>query len=90
MFLWSCAVVQFVDSAAKSADAPSVELRIYSSALALAVRWPEAATLAGDSWVRVEGPLQVDRSGPDERPFIEATQVSPVPRPINPYLSPTG
>jgi len=61
-----------------------------SSALALAVRWPEAATLASDSWVRVEGSLQIDRSGAEERPFVQASLVTPVPRPINPYLSPTG
>jgi len=47
-------------------------------------------TLCGPALGTGQGPLQVDRSGPDERPFIEAAQVSPVSRPINPYLSPTG
>ena len=61
-----------------------------STALAMAVLWPEAAALPSDSWVRVEGPFQIDRSGPEERPFIQASQVTPVPRPINPYLSPNG
>jgi uncharacterized repeat protein (TIGR03943 family) len=60
-----------------------------STAFALPVRWHEAAALQSDSWVRVEGTFQIDRSGPQERPYIEASSVTPVPRPINPYLSPT-
>jgi uncharacterized repeat protein (TIGR03943 family) len=61
-----------------------------SNALAMAVHWPEAAALPSDSWVRVGGSLQIDRSGPQERPLIQASEVTPVPRPLNPYLSPTG
>jgi uncharacterized repeat protein (TIGR03943 family) len=61
-----------------------------STAFALPVRWPEAAVLQNDTWVRVEGSFQIDRSGPQERPYIEASDVTSVPRPINPYLSPAG
>ena len=52
---------------------------------ALPVRWPAAADLTDDSWVRVEGAVA---TGPDGALIIDAAAVTPVDPPSSPYIYP--
>lgn len=58
------------------------------SALTMAVRWPGAAALPDDRWVRVSGAVDLrPAQGPPELVVADA-QVQPVPQPEQPYLYP--
>jgi uncharacterized repeat protein (TIGR03943 family) len=54
------------------------------TATALRVRYPDAAALARDSWVRVSGTLAVEGS----EAVVLADEVAGLPRPASPYLYP--
>lgn len=58
------------------------------TSLSLAVRWPQAAGLPNDRWVRVSGSVALrPAQGPPELVVADA-QVAPVPQPDEPYLYP--
>jgi uncharacterized repeat protein (TIGR03943 family) len=52
----------------------------------VAVRWPGAAALEGDAWVRVRGPVQVGAYRGSPIPVIVAESVEGVEAPGQPYL----
>jgi uncharacterized repeat protein (TIGR03943 family) len=52
------------------------------------VRWPAAASLPPDAWVRVQGVLRLREEDGTKRAVIEASQVDRVQPPSNPYLFP--
>jgi uncharacterized repeat protein (TIGR03943 family) len=59
------------------------------AAVGLPVRAPGAAAMARDTWVHVEGTLDVSMPpGAEPRAVIAATRVTPVDVPRNPYLYP--
>jgi putative membrane protein len=58
-----------------------------SSGVSLPVQSSDIAGLPTDEWVRVVGTLRLG-DGKTRDPFIQASQVTVVPRPANPYLYP--
>jgi putative membrane protein len=59
-----------------------------AAAIGMVVTWPAAASLAGNSWVRVHGPVGTASLDGKALPLITATQVENVPEPTQPYLYP--
>jgi putative membrane protein len=59
-----------------------------ANVVAMLVEWPQAATLAEDSWVEVTGVLQASGSDQWQMPVIAASQVAVVDAPNQPYLYP--
>lgn len=57
-------------------------------AIGMVVKWPEAASLAANSWVRVRGPVDSVTLDGRRLPLILAGSVEPVPEPAQPYLYP--
>jgi putative membrane protein len=58
------------------------------SGVSLPVRWPQAAGLANDQWVRVTGTIELrPGDGPPEL-LVANAQVAPVAPPAEPYLYP--
>jgi uncharacterized repeat protein (TIGR03943 family) len=54
----------------------------------LIVRWPAAASLAPDTWVRVRGTIVAEQLDGGREPVIAADDVRVIAAPANPYLSP--
>ncbi|MBM4423297.1 MAG: TIGR03943 family protein [Chloroflexi bacterium] len=59
-----------------------------ASALGVVVQWPGAASLAGNSWVRVRGAVEASTLDGQRIPFIKAESVESVAEPSQPYLYP--
>ena len=59
-----------------------------ANVVTMVVRWPEAATLENDTWVRVEGILQPGVFDGASLPILSAQRVTPVAMPDQPYLYP--
>ena len=59
-----------------------------ANVVTMVVRWPAAATLEDDAWVRVEGMLQPGVFGGEPLPVLAAQRVTPVTMPDQPYLYP--
>jgi len=57
-------------------------------AIGLIVEWPDSIQLADDTWVRVEGKMDVGSLDGVSIPLIHADQVTIVPQPEQPYLFP--
>lgn len=57
-------------------------------ALAMAVEWPEAASLEQDAWVLVRGPVNSLKTDERTIPIIRAESIEIVPAPDQPYLYP--
>lgn len=53
----------------------------------LPVIWPQAATLQADTWFAVKGTMVLDQRGGSRRLAIQATSVTAIPTPSNPYAS---
>ncbi len=51
----------------------------------LPVIWPQATTLRADTWLAVKGTMVLDERGGSRRLAIQATSVTPIPTPSNPY-----
>ena len=56
--------------------------------IGMIVIWPQAAELSGNSWVRVQGPVEATTLAGRPIPRILATVLEPVPQPEQPYLFP--
>lgn len=54
----------------------------------LPVRWPDAAALAADQWVEVSGPLALEEVAGETVPYIDATTITAIAAPNQPYLYP--
>lgn len=52
----------------------------------LPVRWPEAAQIEGDRWVKVRGALAYAEVGGQRAPLLEADHVDLIKRPRNQYM----
>ncbi len=59
-----------------------------ANGVTMVVRWPDAATLQNDAWVRVEGVLQPGVFAGAPLPILAAQHVTPVDMPDQPYLYP--
>lgn len=59
-----------------------------ATGIGMRVRWPEAAALEGNAWVRVRGPVQAGTYAGRPIPVIAAESVEGVTPPQQPYLSP--
>jgi uncharacterized repeat protein (TIGR03943 family) len=59
-----------------------------AAAIGMVVEWPAAESLAGNSWVRVRGPIQATVFGGNPAPLVAAQQVDQVAEPTQPYLYP--
>jgi uncharacterized repeat protein (TIGR03943 family) len=57
-------------------------------AVGVLVRWPGAARLDNDAWVRVTGPVEVDLFAGRATPLVTAAGVEGVAAPAQPYLYP--
>jgi uncharacterized repeat protein (TIGR03943 family) len=57
-----------------------------AAAIGLIVRWPAAAELPTNRWVRVQGPVQLAELKGRRIPLIEAQSVEAVPPPDQPYI----
>lgn len=57
-------------------------------AVSLRVRSPDADVLAADTWVRVNGVLRLAEGTGEATVYVEADQLTVVPAPSTPYLSP--
>lgn len=57
-------------------------------AIGMVVKWPEATSLAANSWVRVRGPVDSMTLDGQRMPRILAESVESVPEPSQPYLYP--
>ncbi|MGH2621791.1 MAG: TIGR03943 family putative permease subunit [Anaerolineales bacterium] len=57
-----------------------------AAAIGMIVRWPAAAELATNGWVRVRGPVQLGDLEGRRIPLIEAQSVEAVPPPDQPYI----
>ncbi len=51
----------------------------------LPVIWSQATTLQADTWLGVKGTMVLDERGGSRRLAIQATSVTPIPTPANPY-----
>jgi uncharacterized repeat protein (TIGR03943 family) len=58
-----------------------------AAAAALPVSWEGGSALPADSWVRVQGTVQMS-DDPGSLPVVQATQVEPIDQPDAPYLFP--
>jgi uncharacterized membrane protein YcgQ (UPF0703/DUF1980 family) len=54
----------------------------------LVVRWPQGAELAADQWVEVAGAFQTETFSGEPLAVLQATSVTPVSLPDQPYLYP--
>lgn len=59
-----------------------------ATAIGMAVAWPNEASLADNTWVRVRGPVKATTIDGQPLPLIQATVVDLVPEPAQPYLYP--
>ncbi len=59
-----------------------------ANVVTMVVRWPDAATLENDTWVRVEGMLQPGVFDGAALPILAAQRVTPTTMPDQPYLYP--
>ncbi|MCX6041541.1 MAG: TIGR03943 family protein [Caldilinea sp.] len=59
-----------------------------ASPVSLVVQWADAATLANDSWVQVQGVLQPGAFNGRPLPIVMARRVDRVEQPAQPYLYP--
>ena len=59
-----------------------------AAAISVVVEWPDAASLPGNSWVRVQGPVDVYELDGKKLPLVQARQVEAIPEPAQPYLFP--
>jgi uncharacterized repeat protein (TIGR03943 family) len=59
-----------------------------ATAIGITVNWPAAAGLANNQWVRLQGQLISGQLDGQAVPVIEASAVSPIPEPAQPYLFP--
>jgi putative membrane protein len=59
-----------------------------AAAIGLLVRWPGAAALENNTWVRVRGPMQVGAYASRPTPLIAAESLEGVDPPAQPYLYP--
>jgi putative membrane protein len=57
-------------------------------ALGMVVTWPGAGQLPDNSWVLVKGPVSISNLGGQRLPGIDASQVSSISTPDQPYLFP--
>lgn len=57
-------------------------------AIGMVVHWPEAEQLVDNSWVRVQGSIEIAEMEGQRKPTIRAYSVEPVPQPPQPYLFP--
>jgi len=57
-------------------------------AIGLLVRWPEAASLESNAWVRVRGPVEVGSLRGNPTPLVAAASLEGVEAPAQPYLYP--
>jgi uncharacterized repeat protein (TIGR03943 family) len=57
-------------------------------AIGLVVQSPEAASLAADSWVHVQGAFEDGKLGDEPTPVLVAADIAPVQAPEQPYLYP--
>jgi len=57
-----------------------------AAAIGMIVRWPAAAELATNGWVRVQGPVQLGELEGRRMPVIGAQSVEAVPPPDQPYI----
>jgi len=57
-----------------------------AAAIGMIVRWPTAAELPTNSWVRVQGPVQLGDLEGRRIPLVEAQSVEAVPPPDQPYI----
>lgn len=59
-----------------------------AAAIGLLVRWPGAAALENNTWVRVRGPMEVGQYAGRPTPLIVADNLQGVDSPAQPYLYP--
>ncbi len=59
-----------------------------AASVGLVVRWPEAASLAEDQWVRVTGRFELGEFEGEAIPILVADTVTPTDPPAQPYLYP--
>jgi putative membrane protein len=57
-------------------------------AIGMVVHWPDADTLPDNSWVRVQGPIEVMEVDGQRSASIRAVSVEKIPEPAQPYLYP--
>jgi putative membrane protein len=57
-------------------------------AIGMVVHWPDAGTLPDNSWVRVQGPIEVMETDGQRSATIRAVSVEKIPEPAQPYLYP--
>ncbi len=57
-------------------------------AIGMVVEWPDAAQMADNAWVHVEGTVQAAQVGEWQLPLIVADEVSPTDPPPEPYVYP--
>jgi len=59
-----------------------------ATAIGLLVRWPAAASLESNAWVRVRGPVEVGSLRGNPTPLVAAESLDGVETPAQPYLYP--
>ncbi|HHY54914.1 MAG TPA: TIGR03943 family protein [Chloroflexi bacterium] len=59
-----------------------------ANVVTMVVRWPDAATLENDAWVRVQGVLEPGAFNGAPLPVVAAQSITPVAMPEQPYLYP--
>jgi putative membrane protein len=57
-------------------------------AIGMVVHWPDAVDLPDNTWVRVQGPIEVSETDGQRTPSIWALSVESIPEPPQPYLYP--
>lgn len=59
-----------------------------ATAIGITINWANSAALENNSWVRVQGEIQVGQLEGQKVPVIQADQVIPIQEPDQPYLFP--
>jgi putative membrane protein len=59
-----------------------------ATAIGITINWADSAALENNSWVRVQGEIQVGQLEGQKIPMIQADQVIPIQAPDQPYLFP--
>ncbi len=56
--------------------------------IGMVVDWPQAASLADDTWIEIEGTIDMTTFNDEKVPLIHASSITPVDIPEQPYLYP--
>jgi putative membrane protein len=59
-----------------------------ASAIGITVKWPDAAKLSQDGWIRVTGKFSAETFDGEKMPILVAEKVEPTAQPDHPYLYP--